>query len=500
MPAETLKEYLVALGWKVDKTGFNESMKMFSLFESNAKGKLRNILSTVNKASGTFFSALLTGTKAVGNLISGVASSDQSVERFARKMWTSENAARSLTTALNAVGASYEEIFYMTPEEYRNLIELKNFGNSIQAPKELQNDLRLIRDVIQEFNKLKVIFNYGTQWVVYYFMRYMGSEATSLRDAMKNLNNWLVEHLPSITQKIAKFMYYIYRMAKTVYEVITTVIDLIKKFWNSISYESKAGIGVIGGLFAMLKMGPIGRFIALLTTLILLVDDFMTWKRGGKSALPGIWEQLDKFTSKLDFSRLQKGSEVFLSSIWNIFDALGNLITRFDETGDSALIFNEFFDALGRTIEVIGDGLNWIADLLYVITGQFDELSENSWFRKITKFNPDGSVNWWGTNSNASVGIISGIQDAWNKLFNDKDKNGPLYWTPVDEALGYNYDTSTAIKSTIGTTQKIQAGDTKTVTQNNNITINGGSDSAQTIADEISNTLYKQRANLDMIK
>lgn len=499
MPAETLKEYLVALGWKVDKTGFNESMKMFSLFESNSKGKLKNILSTVNKASGTFFSALLTGTKAIGNLISGVASADQSVERFARKMWTSESAARSLTTALDAVGASYEEIFYMTPEEYRNLIELKNFGNSIQAPKELQNDLKLIRDVVQEFNKLKVIFNYGTQWVVYYFMRYMGSEATSLRDSMKNLNDWLVEHLPTITQKIAKFMYYIYRMAKTVYEVIITVIDLVKKFWNSISSESKAGIGVLGGLFAMLKMGPIGRFIALLTTLILLVDDFMTWKRGGKSALPGVWEKLEELSKGFNLSNSKKQLESFLSAVWDVFTAGGELLGRLIDIGNQVGAFDQLWGMLTGTLETVGDLLQWIADFLLVITGQFDKLSENSWFRKITKFDSDGSVNWWDTSKNVSTGIISAIQEGWNKIMN-RNPGDAFYWTPVDEAIGYDYGTSTAIKSTLGTTQKIQSGDTKTVTQNNTITVNGGSDSAQTIADEISNTLYKQRANLDMIK
>lgn len=497
MPAETLKEYLVALGWKVDKEGFTESMKTLSLFESNSKGKIKNILSNVNKAGSTLFSTLFSATKTITTLITATASADQSVERFARKMWTTEEAARSLTTALDAVGASYEEIFYMTPEEYRNLIELKNFGNSIQAPKQLQNDLKLIRDMVQEFNKLKVIVNYGTQWVVYYFMRYMGSETTNLLNSMKNLNSWLVEHLPSITQKIAKFIYIIYRMAKTVYEIIITVIDLVKNLWNSISSEAKAGAGIITGLFAMLKAGPIGRFIAVLTALILLVDDFMTWKKGGNSALPGIWEKFDEFTKGIDLSVSKKQLESFLTAIWDVFEAAGSLLTRIIELGNEFGVWEQLWEGLIGTLETVGDLLQWIADLLYVLTGHFDDLSENSWFRKITKFDSDGTVNWWGTTGNSIVGITSALQNVWNKIAAQQPGDA-LYWTPVD--TGYDYGTSTAVKSTIDTSAQVQSNNTKNVTQNNSIVINAGSNSAQSIADEISNTLYKQRINLDMIK
>ena len=37
---------------------------------------------------------------------------------FDYDLWTTEENARSLATALDAMGASYEDIFYMTPEEF----------------------------------------------------------------------------------------------------------------------------------------------------------------------------------------------------------------------------------------------------------------------------------------------------------------------------------------------------------------------------------------------
>lgn len=495
MPApETLKEYLVRLGWDIDELGYKNAEKQIKQFTKNAKGIGKGISASFVSAGIAVSSFLVAVNSAMVGLMTNVAQADLSVERFARRMWTSEENARSFTAALNAMGASMEDIYYMTPEEFENFIDLKNYAQQLKAPTELQNTLRLIRDIQHEFNRLKVIANYGTQWVVYYLGKYLGVDMQNLQEAFTRFNDWLAKNIPVWTEKIASFFYVFYRLGKTAVTFISKIISLLDKLPTNI----KIAGGAVAGFLALLKAGPIGWFIAALMALLLLLDDFQTWQRGGKSSLGPLWEQLSSIGKNLDFSQLDVVNgklETLFTTAGDVAKALGDLFLQFLGWAEDTGVLQKALDILIGTFETIIDLLQWILDLVLVLTGNFDKLNENSWFRKVTAMDEEGNVRGWKTAANVGMGILDAPANALNTLL------GTDFFTPVSNFTGYNYESGkqdAAVASGAGSfSGSYGAGrgtTNQTNTQTNTINVYAApGQSEQTIADKTTQNLTNMR-------
>ena len=506
MPAESLKEYLVKLGWDVNELGLAKANSKIDSFKDKLMGLGNGMVGNFAKAGLAVFSFIGTTNLAFAKLLTKVSEADLATERFARRMWTTEENARSFLAALDAMDASYEDIFYMTPEEYNRFIELKNLGQSLQAPKGLQDGLKLIRDINYEFDRLKVIANYATQWVSYYLTKYLGGDLNNIKESLQSFNNWIIEKIPTATQKIALFFTIMFKLAKTAATTISNLIGLFEKFWNSLSSGAKRTAGVITGFVALLAMGPIGLFIAGLLTILALLDDFYTWQNGGKSAYGDTWEKLSNMFSDTDTSGLDdlldKGGKL-LETLGDVgtalFDLGGDLIDFLDDLG----FFGAAWQIVTGILEGAVDLLQTIADLILVITGNFDKLSDDSIFRKVIKFDENGDVKIGKTAANIGMQILDSGSDLWNTIFGFKP--GDTFYAPaLSDSVGYDYGTDTAARSGGfgGTFDRVatDAGD-KVFNQNNNINITTNStESADTIAQKTSRAIIRQRDQCDPFK
>ena len=281
---ESLKEYLVKLGWDVDELGLSKLQNGLSKVERSADSIGNKFVKNFAKAGTAVGGFLLTITTGTAKFMSNVATADLATERWARRMWTTEENARSLTTALDAMGASYEDIFYMTPEEYRNMLELKNFSSSLKAPADVEKTLKQIRDINQEINKTKIIFANAAQWIAYYLGQYLGKDFKNAEQAMEEFNNYLVEKLPVVTEKIAKYISWVVRLAKVAIQFIKDMKERLQNIFDKMPSGFKTAALAATAFLGALKMGPLGLFIAGITALLLLLDDYYTYQRGGKSA------------------------------------------------------------------------------------------------------------------------------------------------------------------------------------------------------------------------
>lgn len=408
MPAaESLKEYLVKLGWDVDELGLKKATDSLNLFESKAGSLGSKFISSFKTAGTAVGSFLLTANLGIAKLIDGVADADLATERWARRMWTTEEQARSFLTALDAMDASFEDVFYMTPEEFRNMQELQSLANSLKAPDELNETLKLIRDIGQEANKTKVIFNYATQWVAYYMGRYLGSEITDIRDAWANFNNYLVEKLPYLTERVAYFFTIIYKLGKTAVETITRLKDIVVELFNEMPDGAKKGATAIAGFLAVLKAGPIGVFMAAILALLLLLDDFYTWQRGGKSAFGEGWQKLTDWTNEIDHEPvddLKDSVYELLENVWDLIDAIFDLGKELGEWAIESGAFELAIDALNEGLQLMHDLLEGITNFIKVLRGDWEEISDDSAIKKIT----GPAVN--------EGGIKGFAKSAWNGL------------------------------------------------------------------------------------
>lgn len=432
---ESLKEYLVKLGWDVDELGLSKLQNGLSKVEKSADSIGNKFVKNFAKAGTAVGGFLLTITTGTAKFMSNVASADLATERWARRMWTTEENARSLTTALDAMGASYEDIFYMTPEEYKNMLQLKNFASSLKAPTELENTLKQIRDINQEINKTKVILSMATRWIAYYLGQYLGKDFKNAQDAMKEFNDYLVEKLPVVTEKIAKYISWIVRLAKVAIQFIRNMKERLQNIFDKMPSGFKAATLAATAFLGALKMGPLGLFIAGITALLLLLDDYYTYQRGGKSAFDwgnlfgGITSDASSWIGDLDNTK---------ESVDNLKLSLQKCKTAWSNVLEAAMDYVKKHDLIDKALSAIVDtaddlvqALTNIADLISVITGNWDKVEEGNFWKEATRPLAEEGFSWSGLwNVFKSVGSSIG-----NRLANNTKSLGDT--SAIDQ---YIYD------------------------------------------------------------
>lgn len=500
---ESLKEYLVKLGWDVDELGLSKLQNGLSKVERSADSignKFVKNFAKAGTAAGGFLMTITTGT---AKFMSNVAMADLATERWARRMWTTEENARSLTAALDAMGASYEDIFYMTPEEYKNMLELKNFASSLKAPAELEDTLKQIRDINQEINKTKVILSMATRWIAYYLGQYLGKDFKNAQEAMKEFNNYLVEKLPVVTEKIAKYISWIVRLAKVAIQFIKNMKERLQNIFDKMPSGFKTATLAATAFLGALKMGPLGLFIAGITALLLLLDDYYTYQRGGKSAFDwgnlfgGITSNASNWIDDLDDTK---------ESVENLKESLKKCKTAWGNVLDAAMDYVKKHDLIDKALSAIVDtadqlvqALTNIADLISVISGNWDKVEEGNFWKEAARPLAEEGFSWGGLwNLIKSMGIATGNRLAGNRTQNDLSKQTDLIdqyiYDKTGKAAAYSAQmNANQASSVVGgtTTNSNVKNDNRRQTANINVNVKsyGNSDTASQTARGVSKAL-----------
>lgn len=355
-----MKEYLVKIGWDVDEQGFRKSIGIVNSLVRRLSGTALGIASTAVKASGLVASALVTVNESLVSIVETTADLDLQTERLARQYWTTEQNARSFSTALEVLGKNTSDLMYMTAEEYRQFVELNQLGRTLEAPKGLDEYLKQVRGLNFEINRLKLIFQYGTRWVTYWISLFTGNDVESFTNKLRNLGDYIIKNIQPITQKIAKFFEAFYRLGKAGIRILSVLGKAIIYVVELLDSQVTRTIAIIALLSKVILASPLTMFISALVFLLLLIDDYMTWKRGGDSALD--WTKFDE-----SFSNLKTTFDDLKDSIQPVKDLLD-------------YIWNQIFgnlspiDLLQKALEGVADVLDGIAAALNVVKAFIDDL------------------------------------------------------------------------------------------------------------------------------
>jgi hypothetical protein len=400
MPAlDIIKEYLVSLGFEVDKPTFDKSQQSIKSMDkavSDFSGSaIKNFAKTGSSALKNFAIAevavssfFVAANVGIAKYISGLAEADLKNEMFARKMWMSKDNAIAYKNSLSALGADIQDL-YLSPELLQKFNQLRQQAFTMETPEEYSNQMKNIRSIIFEFQRLKLEASYAMQWIGYYLYQYLEKPITEIKEKLADFNDKLTLHMPQWTKQVAQFVSWFVRLGEAGVWGIQRLWDA----FNQLSPKTKEAGGVMLGFFALLKSGPIGWIIAGLTTLLLLLDDYKTYQEGGKSLFAGQWEALDKFKNGLkdneDFNKLSKAFDdatesfnEFLTTIsrdrilvtlranlWSI----GHSVTSIFDGVSKDLGFKNFFDMLEKTgikvLEKVNAAVGGIAGALKTIDG-----------------------------------------------------------------------------------------------------------------------------------
>lgn len=209
MNPQSLEEYLVSIGWQVDKKSFAEALGSLSQFKDTSKILSMNAGQLLLKAASSFIKIGWQVTKTIFDMSTAMAQTDITVERFARATASSERTARAYMRTMEALGqdaTSFEDLFLMTNEEYARFKDIYALSQRLEAPQGLQDTLVSIRDIQHEINKFKIILQYAGDWFVYFLGEQLGVEIDDLKQGLRGINDYLEENIQPNTKKLAEFV------------------------------------------------------------------------------------------------------------------------------------------------------------------------------------------------------------------------------------------------------------------------------------------------------
>ncbi|MFU2318925.1 transglycosylase SLT domain-containing protein [Rahnella sp. PCH160] len=348
MNAETLKDFLISLGFDVDDAGAKK-------FDSVVAGVTANVLkmgAVVEAAAGTILlfttkiaaglddlywasqrtGASVAGIRALGyaasqmgGSVDGARSSLESLSRFVRNNPGAEGFLnrlgvqtrdasgnmRDMSAVFTGVGQQLSKMSYPRANQYAQMLGIDE--NTLMAMR------RGIGEYMGQYNAMKSAIGFNPDQAAAASNRFMtslrslgemagmardkiGSNlANGLAGSIDNLRKQILDNFPKIEDTITRGVRGLLWLADTIGRVVFRLIQAagdIREWWNKLDKGTQQLIEVFGALVLAWRilnsaflMSPIGLITALGLAIIGLYDDYKTWEEGGKSLIDwGKWK------------------------------------------------------------------------------------------------------------------------------------------------------------------------------------------------------------------
>lgn len=458
MNAETLKDFLISLGFNVDEAGAKKfdavvagtTLKAIELGVKVEAAALSVVAFTAKIASSLDnlywasqrTGATVEGIKQIGYAVSQVGGSADSargsLENLARFIRNNPGAEgflnrlgvqtrdasgnmRDMATIFTGVGQRLSNMPYYRANQYAQMLGLDE--NTLMAMR------RGIGQFSGEYTAMAKAIGYNADVAAVSSNKFMtslrsfglmagmardkiGSNlANGLAGSIDTLRRQIMENFPKIEGVITTTVKGILWAGEVIGRIVYRLIQVgqgISYWWDSLDRQSQELIELIGGLTAAwwllnraMMASPVTWVLGLVAAIALLWEDYQTWKEGGKSFVD--WE---KWQGEID-TAITNITEL-RDSVSTLVKALGKLLGIDPKSWSLKWDFSNFISQMGE----FGKMLNLIADLLNAIKdGNWSEAA------RIGK----ALLNQGSTNPNA----LPGVSDSANSTADwIKDKTG----------------------------------------------------------------------------
>ncbi len=415
MNAETLKDFLISLGFKVDEAGARKfdavvagtTIKAIELGVKVEAAALSVVAFTAKIASGLDdlywasqrTGATVEGIKQIGYAVSQVGGSVDgargSLENLARFMRNNPGAEgflnrlgvqtrdasgnmRDMATIFTGVGQRLSSMPYYRANQYAQMLGLDE--NTLMAMR------RGIGQFSGEYTAMAKAIGYNADVAAVSSNKFMtslrsfglmagmardkigSSLADGLAGSLDRLRRQILENFPKIEGAITGTVKGILWAGEMVGRVIYRLIQLgqgISDWWDSLDKQSQQLIELIGALTAAWWMlnramiaSPITWVLGLAAAIALLWEDYQTWKEGGKSLID--W---GKWKPEVDAALKMVGD--LKQTVLDLGKALAKLLNIDPKSWSLKWDFSNFITQMGefsKMLSMIGDLLNAIKD------------------------------------------------------------------------------------------------------------------------------------------
>lgn len=353
MNAETLKDFLISLGFKVDEAGARKfdavvagtTLKAIELGVKVEAAALSVVAFTAKIASGLDdlywasqrTGATVEGIKQIGYAVSQVGGSVDgargSLENLARFMRNNPGAEgflnrlgvqtrdasgnmRDMATIFTGVGQRLSSMPYYRANQYAEMLGLDE--NTLMAMR------RGIGQFSGEYTAMAKAIGYNADTAAVSSNKFMtslrsfglmagmardkigSSLADGLAGSLDRLRRQILENFPkiegAITSTVKGILWAGEMVGRVIYRLIQAASD-IRAWWIGLDSDTQKLIQTLGGLLvawrllnAAMLASPVSWVLALAAAILLLYDDYRTWKEGGKSLID--WKQWEPAIEK----------------------------------------------------------------------------------------------------------------------------------------------------------------------------------------------------------
>jgi hypothetical protein len=360
---ETLKSYLVSLGFQVNNAEFNKMSQALTDMTKLVQTTTDSMLKSFTVASVGIAGVMMTTTAAIAGMIDKVAQLDLEYQKLALHMYTSTENAKQFKIVTSAMGENINDIAWV-PELSQRYTALMQQSKQMETPGDAEAGVKKVRDIRFEFTRMKVEIMYGLQWIEYYLIKYLGGPLDIIENKLKSVNDWLTKNMPTWSEKVAGWITMFIQFTTSITRLCSDTVDALESVWKSIGGSGQALVK-LASLAAFCYSNPI---IAFFIAAGLAVDDFYAYIDGRKSSktLAPIWKQLIDWFKELKPYLLEFGawfnnfSNITIKALVSVLTGLWSILKSiFSEIGKSlekSGVFTAFRDTLGK----VGDALDSI--------------------------------------------------------------------------------------------------------------------------------------------
>lgn len=346
MNAETIKDFLVSLGFDIDEAGASKLDSVLAGTTANAikmglavEGAALTVVAfTAKIASGLdnlYWASQRTGATVqgiqsigyavsqVGGSVDAARTSLESLSRFVRNNPGAEGFLnrlgvqtrdasgnmRDMAAIFTGVGQKLSSMPYYRANQYAQMLGIDE--NTLMAMR------RGVGGFSGQYSAMAKAIGFNADQAALSSNRFMtslkslGEMAGMARDKIgsnladglagqiDNLRKKIIENFPKIEVTITKVIKGILWLGEIVGRVAFRIVDGVGdiiEWWGKLDAETKTLIEVIGGLVVAMRIlnstfwkSPIGLITGLIVALGLLWEDYKTWKEGGNSLID--WEK-----------------------------------------------------------------------------------------------------------------------------------------------------------------------------------------------------------------
>lgn len=409
MNAETIKDFLVSLGFQVDEAGSRkfeatiagatlQAVKMGVAVEAAA---LSVVAFTAKIASGLgnlYWASQRTGATVAGIQQIGYAASQagssaeaargslESLSRFMRNNPGAEGFLnrlgvqtrdasgnmRDMASVFTGVGQKLSSMPYYRANQYAQMLGIdentlmamrRGMGQFSAQYSQMAKSIGYNADTAAvSSNKFMTSLNAFGQMAGMARDKIGSNLADGLAGSLDSLRKQVLDNFPKIEETITRGVKGLLWLADVIGRVVFRLIQAagdIQEWWRTLDSSTQKLIMVLGGLVVAWKVlnsafitSPVGMITTLGLAIIGLYDDYKTWKEGGKSLID--WAKW-----KPDIDRAISGIKQLKNTVMELLGIDPTTWTAkwdFSNLMDNLSDFGKMLDTIARMLNAIKDG------------------------------------------------------------------------------------------------------------------------------------------------